>query len=73
MDIRKTVYDKLKKLTKQNFDDSSDIYEIGIDSLDFVEVVTEVEEELNIEISDEKLEAIKTVGDVISTFEELKK
>lgn len=68
MDIKKVVYKKLSNKTKQKFTDDSDIYAIGIDSLDLVELITEAEEEFNIHISDEDLMAIKTVKDIIETF-----
>lgn len=69
---KQLIYKKLKELTKQKFDDKSIIYEIGVDSLDLVELVTEAEDELNISISDEQLESIKTVGDVVSVFQKTK-
>ena len=71
MEIKKIVYKKLSMLTKQKFDDKSDIYNIGIDSLDLVEMVTEIEEQYDVMISDEQLEAIKTVGDVTTTFKKV--
>ncbi len=64
MNIKKLVDDKLKSMTKQKFTDDSDIFEIGIDSLDLVELITEAEEELNIEVSDEALSSIKKVKDI---------
>ena len=73
MKTKELIYKKLKAITKQKFDDKSDIYNIGIDSLDLVELVTETEEELDIEISDEQLESIKKVGDVIKIFEKATK
>lgn len=73
MKTKELVYSKLKELTKQKFNDKSDIYEIGIDSLDLVELVTEVEDEYNVTISDEDLENFKNVGDVIKAFEKAQK
>jgi acyl carrier protein len=40
--------------------------DLGADSLDQVELVMALEEEFNIEISDEEAEKIKTVQDAIS-------
>ena len=71
MKTRNIVYKKLQALTKQKIDDSSDIYNIGIDSLDLVELVTEVEDEFGVEISDNELESFKTVSDVIKSFEKV--
>jgi len=39
--------------------------DLGADSLDLVELVMALEEEYNIEISDEEAEKILTVGDAI--------
>jgi len=46
------------------------IDDLGADSLDTVELVLALEEEFNIEISDEDAEKIQTVGDAISYIEE---
>ncbi len=40
--------------------------EIDADSLDLVELVMALEEEFEIEISDEEIEKIKSVGDVVN-------
>lgn len=71
MKANKIIYDKLEKLTSNKFDDSSDIYNIGIDSLDLVELVTEVEDEFEVTMSDQELESLKTVGDIVKAFEKL--
>lgn len=68
MEIKELIYKRLKKLTKQDFDEKSDVYNIGIDSLDLVELVTDAEDELGIEITDAELESIKTVGDIVKVF-----
>ncbi|MGY6171961.1 phosphopantetheine-binding protein [Candidatus Mycoplasma pogonae] len=60
------VISYLKKYTKQKFNLDSDIFKIGIDSLDLVEMVTDLEVELNISISDEELLKIKKVKDVVA-------
>lgn len=64
MDIKKLIYKKLSSRTSKKFDDTSDIYMIGIDSLDLLELITDAEDELNIRISDEDLSNIKKVGDI---------
>ncbi|GGN90627.1 MULTISPECIES: acyl carrier protein [Saccharibacillus] len=40
--------------------------DLGADSLDVVELVMELEDEFDMEISDEDAEKITTVGDVVS-------
>lgn len=43
--------------------------DLGADSLDVVELVMELEDEFDLEISDEDAEKITTVGDVINYIE----
>ena len=43
--------------------------ELGVDSLDFVEIIMAVEEGFDIEVSDEKAEQIKTVADLVALAE----
>lgn len=43
--------------------------EIDADSLDIVELVMALEEEFDLEISDQEIENIKTVGDVVKFIE----
>ena len=43
--------------------------EIDADSLDIVELVMTLEEEFDLEISDEEIENIKSVGDVVKYIE----
>lgn len=69
MNIKELIYKHLQEKTKQKFSDASDIYQIGIDSLDLIEMITDAEDALKVRISDEELESIKTVGDVIKVFE----
>ena len=65
--------DRIKKIiVKQSGIDKSKITEnssflddLGLDSLDTIELIMEFEEEFNIEIPDKEAEKIKTVGDVI--------
>jgi acyl carrier protein len=54
-----------KKITRETtFED------IDADSLDVVELVMALEEEFDLEIADEDVEQIKTVGDIVNYIEE---
>jgi acyl carrier protein len=43
----------------------------GADSLDLVELATELEQEFGITIPEDRAERIKTIGDLIAIFESL--
>jgi acyl carrier protein len=46
--------------------------DLGADSLDTVELIMEFEKEFDIQIPDDKAEAIATVGDAVSFIKETK-
>ena len=46
--------------------------DLGADSLDTVELIMEFEKEFDIQIPDDKAEAIATVGDAIAFIEDVK-
>jgi acyl carrier protein len=50
--------------------EASFIEDLGADSLDLVELIMALEEEFGIEISDEDVEKIQTVQDVVSYINE---
>ena len=43
--------------------------ELGLDSLDLVEVMMEIEEEFSIQFEDEEMISLKTIGDVFALIE----
>lgn len=67
------VYEKVKEIVVEQLGvkpedlsmQSSLIDDLGADSLDMVELIMALEEEFNLEISDEDAEKISTVGDVV--------
>jgi acyl carrier protein len=68
-----TLEEKVIKLVMEQLDvtreecvlDASFIDDLGADSLDLVELIMEMEEVFGVEISDEELEHIRSIKDVI--------
>ena len=71
------TFDKLKAIIVEQFDvdealvtPEADMQEdLGIDSLDVVDLIVIISEEFDIEIPDEAVDNIKTVGDIVSYIE----
>lgn len=72
------VFDKVKDIIVEQFDIDEDKVtakaniqdDIGADSLDIVDLVMTLEEEFDIEIPDDAVEGIKTVGDIVKYIED---
>lgn len=62
--------DQLDLDREQVTEDSEIIDDLGADSLDIVDLVMTLEEEFDTEITDEMIEGMKTVGDVVRFVEE---
>ena len=73
MSIKEEIFKELKKLTNIKFTEESLIKDLGIDSLDLVEMVTDLEEKLDVIISDEELTSFKKISDVIDSITKNKK
>lgn len=50
-------------------EDTEFIADLHADSVDIATIICDIEEEFNVEIDDEQLEGIKTVGDVVERIE----
>ncbi|MCX7611240.1 MAG: acyl carrier protein [Ignavibacterium sp.] len=64
--VKEIIIDKLGVDESQITLYSSFIYDLGADSLDIVELVMEIESVFNIQIPDEEIESITTVGELIN-------
>lgn len=64
-EIKKIISQKLDIKIEKIFNNSSFLDDLGADSLDIVELIMALEEEFNIEISDEDAEKINTVQNSI--------
>ena len=57
------------KLKGKTLTEESNFKDLGIDSLDIVDLVFQIEEALDVQFEDEELLTIKTVGDLIRLVE----
>ena len=63
--IKEIIADKLEISLEQVTEEAKFIDDLGADSLDVVELIMSLEDEFDIEISDEQAEKIVTVGNAI--------
>lgn len=63
--IKKIIADKLSVDISEVVPEASFVDDLGADSLDLVELIMSLEEELDIEISDEDAEKLATVKDAM--------
>ena len=67
--IYKIIADKFKTDVSSINGSQSLADDLGADSMDTVELVIDFEEQLNVKISDEDVEKLKTVDDVVKCIE----
>lgn len=64
--VRKVIEGELGRKEEEIHLESSFVEDLGADSLDLVELVMHLEEEFSIQIPDEDVEQLKTVGDAVN-------
>lgn len=72
------VFEKMKQILAEQLDADIDSItletdiqdDLGADSLDVVEMLMSIEDEFDIEIPDEKIESLKTVGQVVDYIQD---
>ncbi len=68
--IKKVIAEKLGVEIEEVVPDAAFVDDLGADSLDLVELIMSMEEEFDIEISDEDAEELETVKDAIDYINE---
>jgi len=72
------VFEKVKAILSAQFDVEEDSIkaetniadDLGADSLDVVDMLMSLEDEFNVEIPDDQIDHIQTVGEVVAYIEE---
>lgn len=72
------VFEKIKKILSEQFEineglitlESNLVDDLGANSLDFVDIAMSIEDEFGIEVPEELVEKISTVGDIVNFVEE---
>jgi acyl carrier protein len=67
--VKAIIVEKLGVDESEVTNEASFTNDLGADSLDTVELIMEFEKEFDIQIPDDKAEAIATVGDAVSFIE----
>ncbi|MDN4592418.1 acyl carrier protein [Polycladomyces subterraneus] len=67
--VKRIIVDKLNVDPSEVTPEASIKEDLGADSLDVMDLVLELEDEFEMEISDEDAEKISTVGDIIAYIE----
>ena len=70
--IRSILCDQLDVEEQDITMDSNIAEDLGADSLDVVDLIMSIEDEFEVEVPDDQIENIKTVGDVVYYIENAK-
>ena len=73
------IFEKVKEVLVDQLDVDEELVtseasvtdDLGADSLDLVDLVMELENEFDVEIPNEDIQSIKTVGDIVAYIEKL--
>ena len=68
--VRAAVVDQLDVDADKVTMGASIIDDLGADSLDIVDLIMTLEEEFDVEIPDEEVEGMKTIGDIVKYIED---
>lgn len=70
MDEMKKIEEIFKsRIKKDSVDPNAELRTLGLDSLDLVEIMMEIEDEFHIEFENDEMVGFKTVGDVYKAIE----
>ena len=68
--VQKTICEQLEIDRHLVTEDASISGDLGADSLDLVDLAMSIEEEFNLEVPDEALDHVRTVGDIVKFIDD---
>ena len=68
--IRQILAEKLKMKEEQISKDSHLVDDIGVDSVDFWEIIAKVEQEFEIDVADDEVKGVNTVQDIVDVLKD---
>ncbi|MBD5423487.1 MAG: acyl carrier protein [Mycoplasma sp.] len=71
MKYKNEVFKIIKSKTSKSFDENTVIRDLGLDSIDMVEMIADFEDNFNIQIPTEKINGVKTIKDLLNVLEEV--
>ena len=69
MDLKNEVITNFKKVSKKDVTLDSNIKDLGLDSLDIVDLLMDLEDKYGVEFENEEMTSLATVGDVVKAVE----
>tara|TARA_B100000405_G_C16325637_1_gene278249 strand:- start:184 stop:414 length:231 start_codon:yes stop_codon:yes gene_type:complete len=69
--VRWVISEELRMPKEDINEDSLFVEDLNFDSLDHIEVVIGIEKEFDVEISDEEIDDVKSVKDLLSLLEDI--
>lgn len=64
-----SIFSEQLDIDKSRIDNSQSLDDLGADSVDRVEIIMKIEEEFNIEISDQASDNFKSINDLVNYLE----
>lgn len=69
MDLKNEVITNFKKVSKKDVTLDSNIKDLGLDSLDIVDLLMDLEDKYGVEFENEEMTSLTIVGDVVKAVE----
>lgn len=73
MKYKDEIYKIIQSKTNKSFNDNTVIRDLGLDSIDMVEMIADFEDNFRITIPSNKINDVKTIGDLLNVLEEISK